>query len=382
MVAMARSVLGPAREDGASGRALDLFAARFAVGLRVGSTVVALVAAPLLTTPDMSSRWLAAVLAVLVLWSGLFTVTALRDRLSSLLVLGDTALIAVVLLLHSRIVPQASIADGTTWVLVLASTAVLIPQIMLTPWASLPLAVGVTAAYVWGAPTPTDGSFLVLQAAVTALLKHLLRRGGAAADRVVARELESARAAQVEAARQDDEIEQHNRLHDTVLATLTMAASGAASPATLAAQAAQDLRTLRELASGIQPDLHGPVSLMDRLRRIAAVAPLPAVELRGSDADVPPLIGVRISECVAEALRNVARHAEVTAAVVHVAPEKDGVVVEVRDHGRGFDAAEVRAGRLGVRGSIVARMHGIGGAAELTSSPGAGTCVRLRWPDE
>ncbi|XVQ86461.1 sensor histidine kinase [Microbispora siamensis] len=384
MVTIARSVMGRTREDGASGRALDLFAARFAAGLRVGSTSVALIAAPLWMTHDVSLRGLTVVLTVLVVWSVLFAVTALRDGLSPLLVVGDTALITAILLLHGRIAPHAAIADGTTWVLVVASTAVLIPQIMLSPWVSLPVAGAVTAAYVHGAPTPTDGSFLLLQALVTALLKYLLRQGGQAADRVVSRQLKTIRAGQVESARQNDEIEQHNRLHDTVLATLTMAASGsiAAGSTTLATQAASDLRTLQELAAGTEPEQAGASTLMDRLGRIAAVAPVPAVELLGSDAEVPPLVAVRISECVAEALLNVARHAEVTSAVIKVAQHEGGVEVEVRDQGRGFDVRHVYAGRRGVRGSIVARMLVIGGSADITSVPGAGTCVRLRWPHE
>jgi signal transduction histidine kinase len=61
-----------------------------------------------------------------------------------------------------------------------------------------------------------------------------------------------------------------------------------------------------------------------------------------------------------------------------VAPS--GVAVFVRDRGRGFDASDVAPDRLGVRRSIVDRMARHGGRAEVRSSPGQGTEVRLEVP--
>ena len=49
----------------------------------------------------------------------------------------------------------------------------------------------------------------------------------------------------------------------------------------------------------------------------------------------------------------------------------------VRDRGRGFDPAAVAEDRLGVRDSIVDRMERHGGTAEVRSTPGEGTEVRL-----
>ena len=54
--------------------------------------------------------------------------------------------------------------------------------------------------------------------------------------------------------------------------------------------------------------------------------------------------------------------------------------VFVRDRGRGFDPDNVAEDRLGVRNSIVARMERHGGSAEVRSTPGQGTEVRLRMP--
>jgi signal transduction histidine kinase len=51
--------------------------------------------------------------------------------------------------------------------------------------------------------------------------------------------------------------------------------------------------------------------------------------------------------------------------------------VFVRDRGTGFDINGVEESRHGVRGSIVGRMKRHGGRAEIRSTPGEGTEVRL-----
>jgi signal transduction histidine kinase len=58
------------------------------------------------------------------------------------------------------------------------------------------------------------------------------------------------------------------------------------------------------------------------------------------------------------------------------------IQVQVGDAGSGFEPATVPTERLGVRVSIVERMSSAGGHADVESSPGAGTTVTLRWPDD
>jgi signal transduction histidine kinase len=87
-----------------------------------------------------------------------------------------------------------------------------------------------------------------------------------------------------------------------------------------------------------------------------------------------------IAGSVAEALRNVTRHAGVAEADVTVRGGDGWVTVEVTDQGTGFDPAAVPPSRRGVRESIAGRMSAVGGAATVTSRPGSGTTVMLRWP--
>ena len=85
------------------------------------------------------------------------------------------------------------------------------------------------------------------------------------------------------------------------------------------------------------------------------------------------------------ALLNAAREAAVNAAKhsgavkVDIFAEVDGSDIElfVRDRGSGFDPDSVPDDRLGVRRSIVDRMERHGGTAQIRSTVGEGTEVRL-----
>ena len=87
-----------------------------------------------------------------------------------------------------------------------------------------------------------------------------------------------------------------------------------------------------------------------------------------------------IAAGVAEALRNVARHAAADEAEVIVAGGDGWAAVQVTDHGRGFDPGAVPAAPRGIRESIAGRMQAAGGTGTVASTPGLGTTVLLRWP--
>ena len=78
-----------------------------------------------------------------------------------------------------------------------------------------------------------------------------------------------------------------------------------------------------------------------------------------------------------EAMVNAAKHAGTDAVSVYAEVEPAKVTVFVRDRGAGFDPAAVPHDRLGVKESIIGRMERHGGHAEVRTSPGGGTEVRL-----
>ena len=77
---------------------------------------------------------------------------------------------------------------------------------------------------------------------------------------------------------------------------------------------------------------------------------------------------------------NAARHSGVATASLFVEVEQDRITAYVRDQGAGFDRASVGADRRGIADSIEGRIRGVGGSAEVVSTLGAGTEVRLGVP--
>jgi signal transduction histidine kinase len=97
------------------------------------------------------------------------------------------------------------------------------------------------------------------------------------------------------------------------------------------------------------------------------------------DVDVDEKVGAIVA-AAREALVNAARHAKVQTISLYAEVEPDCVSVFVRDRGAGFELTAVDADRHGVRGSIILRMQRHGGKAEIRSTPGEGTEVRLSMP--
>jgi len=98
--------------------------------------------------------------------------------------------------------------------------------------------------------------------------------------------------------------------------------------------------------------------------------------------DIPPLpIGGearhQLALGVREALTNVIRHAQATRVVLSLAIDKDWLLVQVKDNGRGLQATS-RNGD-GLR-NMRERLHGIGGTFDFSSEPGSGTTIIFKVP--
>ncbi|MDQ6522727.1 hypothetical protein RB608_03900 [Nocardioides sp. LHD-245] len=212
--------------------------------------------------------------------------------------------------------------------------------------------VGVCAAVVWAISSVAD---LVDQADLPG-----------EAERLAAARSAELRRIRPELARQ---------VHDRVLPVLQMVAMERADVSA---------ETCRENAVALRRHTEPQTEVVDL---VSAIATTPAgavrVDLRGAPAVVVPrVVGETMVAAVAEAVRNVARHAGVTRAVVEVGspfPLAAGVRVRVIDQGDGFDPAAVPADRHGLAGSIRDRMLAIGGTAAVDSAPGWGTTVTLGW---
>jgi signal transduction histidine kinase len=86
----------------------------------------------------------------------------------------------------------------------------------------------------------------------------------------------------------------------------------------------------------------------------------------------------RISQ---EALHNVVKHAAAHQVTVSMEAANGGVRLRVADDGKGFDAATVPDGHLGLAG-MRARAEKIGASLKVTSRPATGTTIEVFIPDE
>ncbi|WP_234048662.1 sensor histidine kinase [Streptomyces liliifuscus] len=209
---------------------------------------------------------------------------------------------------------------------------------------------------------------------------YLIVRGLArAADRSAAVRAAARREMEVAAARRATEREYLATLHDTASATLLMVSQGDGRDwSWLPPRARQDL----EAMSAVPGFETGSVDLAALLGCVPEGEGQTRVRLKtriDGPLAIPSGPGLAIFNGVREAVTNVARHAGVREAELRAWTEGEGAVVELSDAGRGFNPESVPARRRGISGSIIARMHAVGGSASVTSHPDIGTRVQWRW---
>lgn len=80
-----------------------------------------------------------------------------------------------------------------------------------------------------------------------------------------------------------------------------------------------------------------------------------------------------------EACHNIVKHARASAVALRLTEQENGILLQVRDNGRGFDPTSSFPGHLGLR-SMQERIAKVGGTLAIESDPGQGTCLRVRVP--
>ena len=193
-------------------------------------------------------------------------------------------------------------------------------------------------------------------------------------------------AAETELATERERTTTATHLHDSVLQTLALIQRQADNAPAVRQLAQRQERELRDWLFGRGRSGGQPEGLATML----AVA---AEEVRSDyDARIGLVVSAGAGDLVVtgdvralvaaakEAMVNAAKHADTGSADVFVEFAGGEVVVFIRDRGPGFDPESVPEDRQGITGSVIGRMEAVGGRAEIRSSPGAGTEVRLRLP--
>ena len=290
----------------------------------------------------------------------------------------DYAVTIVACLTIPMLASDAHVHLSTFSLVAIAGTAI-ISFTVFSPWVNVVLTLGVAAAYVLGTTAFGWGHvggniavyFAVLWLAATLNRVLMLRVtdsvDAARADRHAA-ELQH----EVDAAVREYDREQLRLLHDTVASTLLIVGTGSAvSPTRIATQARRDLEVFDDRSWAPTPPADLVAALRDNIAHITTPVTLAGptqMWLDGATATI-------VAAAAREALTNVDRHAAAAVVAVTIQPG----LVRIADDGCGFDATQPTHG-YGLANSIAARMRRLGGESVVTTAPGRGTTVELRWP--
>jgi signal transduction histidine kinase len=173
---------------------------------------------------------------------------------------------------------------------------------------------------------------------------------------------------------------QQRLVHAVITLQLAQGQAGLAGDARrLVDEALDDAQTaineLRELAHGIHPTVLTHYGLGAAFEALAERAPLP-VEVDVSNERYPPTVELAAYFVAAEALTNVAKYAEASAARVEARRDADQLILTIADDGTG-GATRGSGGGLAGLGD---RMTALDGSLSVVSAPGQGTTVRATIP--
>jgi len=150
------------------------------------------------------------------------------------------------------------------------------------------------------------------------------------------------------------------------------------------------IRNIRNVTNDLRPSLLDDLGLLPALRSLVAEFGERSgmrVEL-DAPATLPPLseeAELALFRALQEALSNVLRHAQARSVDIGSAVSREGVLLEVRDDGRGPNGARPeeleRGGHMGLAG-MRERIGALGGTVRFGGQPGAGALLEVRLPAE
>jgi PAS domain S-box-containing protein len=145
------------------------------------------------------------------------------------------------------------------------------------------------------------------------------------------------------------------------------------------------LTTLRHIATGLRPSTLDTLGLVATLRHEALLfqersGVVVQFALPAEKPPMAPEIATAFFRIFQEALTNVARHAGAARVDIALRPENGGLLLEIRDDGKGITLGELSSrlaiGLVGMR----ERAGALGGKVDIRRGPEGGTTVSVRMP--
>jgi signal transduction histidine kinase len=148
--------------------------------------------------------------------------------------------------------------------------------------------------------------------------------------------------------------------------------------ASLKADVAVIVESLRELARGIYPPLLADQGLAAAIRAQARKAGGSVLVMADGIGRYSRDIEAALYFCCLEAMRNAGQHAATASIRIELSRSEGAISFEVSDDGPGFEPPQ--AGRGSGLQNMTDRLAALGGTIVIDSRPGAGTTVAGRIP--
>jgi signal transduction histidine kinase len=229
-----------------------------------------------------------------------------------------------------------------------------------------------------------DSAYFIVYCFALMALVSLVRQGARGVDEAnseaIQSSLQQARVEAIERERQRVDA----LVHDQVLHTLLLAARAVTKEDQLAASKSAR-QAIASLTRAETEETSGKTVTVSGLFKAIQSAALQLdsrvkVETRGSSSEtLPPEVAQALTEATLQALDNAIQHSKAELIELLLASEDGKVEVQIVDDGIGFRPERVPKNRIGIGTSIVSRLTSIGGLARISSEPGNGTAVILRW---
>lgn len=287
---------------------------------------------------------------------------------------------------------------GQPWIFFLVNVGVVAAVLAFPLWLQLVWAIGIPLIYgyvrlvegdfssVFWTMTAFDVSFTLILGLVILSLGWMFRSVAIGVDEARSTAVTSYASAAAVAAAEEERVEIAALMHDSVLAALIAAERadtdrGRDLAVGMAREALTRLANAEALTAeeGSDEPVATAQIIIELRRALSELGADAVVEERGVAGSIPGRAARALVLAARQAIGNAMTHAHGRG--LHIIAEgrgNAGVVVTVIDSGDGFDVDAIPEDRLGIRASIVARMAGVAGLAEIVSDE-QGTTVVLGW---
>jgi two-component system nitrate/nitrite sensor histidine kinase NarX len=143
------------------------------------------------------------------------------------------------------------------------------------------------------------------------------------------------------------------------------------------------LAEMRALLAELRPTTLTDTELGDLLRLLGNAftgrTNIPVAVTVSGEGALPAETQVALYRICQEALNNIAKHAKASQVEVDVRHAPGGLELHIRDNGRGFGTSELTpSGHYGLS-MMRERAEAVGAVLTITSQPGQGTEIAIRW---